>query len=548
MTRHCPHCDEEFVNSSTLKRHNIAMHTEVRPQHRCTTCSTIYARKDALRRHTRTKHTQEQTGMIRCQFCQGNSRKDYFTRHEPTCARKYWVKVCRIAELTKEIRPDRSNETNLHPPVRWNILPDAEPDSAADKGLRVVREIDIDTRLATKAFNHVFRHSMDTEDVTSCLEAIATSFRHNIPIKLGQSLLLQDDPWENLFWLAISVGEYARGEADINHPSVDGFTMMDRACILGAASLIEPFFWRGAVVFGNRSLFYAIQSGSFDTVRFCLALGADPNDYSLNWNRGDNPLTLASSKSGTSHIASLLVEYGAVMSVANGYGETPLHLAAWLADVDRLRVLLAKDSSAGFLAAINEDGKSALHIAIENIDPDIPEDQTIEFVSALLDAGAEVLGLDYLYSAVRVAVLSDCGAILRLVLSREPNSPRKTEYLTEVLAEAVGGEAMDAFEVLIEAGASVDIGILQRALKYGSLEKVELLLNAGARGDSLEHDTLELLFGAARDQEKPGAKGSQHFTWADAMGKCKLLCWYFRDDRRLRRFMSALEFEVEKFR
>lgn len=32
------------------------------------------------------------------------------------------------------------------------------------------------------------------------------------------------------------------------------------------------------------------------------------------------------------------------------------------------------------------------------------------------------------------------------------------------------------------------------------------------------------------------------------MGKCKLLYLRFLDDRHLRRFMDALEFEVENFR
>jgi hypothetical protein len=147
-----------------------------------------------------------------------------------------------------------------------------------------------------------------------------------------------------------------------------------------------------------------------------------------------------------------------------------------------------------------------------------------------------------------VAVYFDCGAILRLLLNREPESPRKTEYLNEALAEAVIEDAMDAFEILVKAGASVDDEMLRMVLEYRSLEKLELFFKAGALADFVEDETLELLFGAARDQQGHGAEGWVNSTWVDAVGKCKLLCLYFPDDRRLRRFMDALEFEVENFR
>lgn len=516
MENPCKHCGKGFATPSSRKRHEKAQHTEkttsLDHKHPCPRCSARFARKETLQRHIGSKHTLKL--MVRCQFCLENFRKDYFDRHESTCAKKYWANVCRIAELTKEIRPDRSNETNLRPPARRRILPDVEPIPVADKGLRVVREIDVDMRLASRAFDFVFFHCAETGDVDSCLEAITASFRHNIPIKRA-------DPAEPLgnatFWdlssLAQDIGEYVRGERDINDRDVEGSTIMDLACTAGAADLIEPLFWEGAV-FSDVSFLDAIESGSSDTVRFCLALGADPNDYPPYWSdRGDSsPLMLASSKSETSHLVSLLIDYGANVYVRNDSWETPLHLAARRADVDLLRVLLARDSSSEFLDATNDERDRALQYAVENIDPDTPEDQAIDFVSALLDAGAEVLGLDYQYSALSHAVVNNRGAMIRLLLNRAPESPRKTKYLKEALMDAVDVEAMDALEILVEAGASVDIGMLQRALKYRSLKEVELLLDAGARGDSLEHDTLELLFGAARDQEKPGAKGSRPFT------------------------------------
>jgi ankyrin repeat protein len=539
--KHCEHCNKDFATPSSLTRHNNSKHTNQNPalarhEHRCPSCDARFARNETLQRHIRSKHTLEL--MERCQFCLKNFRKDYFAPHESRCARKYWAKVCSNAKLTREIQDDQSKEINRRPPVRQNVFPDAE------HGLRVVHEMNVDNYLASRAFKFVFQHFYGISDVESCLEAIAMIFCHSIPIKMCIPEQ-HPDPLKDLYWLAVRVEEYIRGDRDINDPYVYGVTLMDYACSTGATSLIEPLFWRGAE-FGNKSLLYAVRSGSFDTIRFCLALGADPNDYSLDWDYGDSPLMLASSKSETSHLVSLLIDYGANVFVRNDNWKTPLHLAARRADVDLLRVLLARDSSSEFLDATHEEGESALELAIMS-QRRIPKDRVLEFVSALLDAGAEANGTDCqdYACALACAVLFDCGPILRLLLNREPESPRKTEYLNKVLMDAIDVEARDAFEILVEAGASVDDGMLRDALEHRSLELVELLLKAGVPGDPVEHDTLELLFGAARGQQEPGAKC---WEWPDAMGKCKSLCLYFPDDRRLRRFMDALEFEVENFR
>jgi hypothetical protein len=550
--KHCQQCKKDFATPSSHRRHMTAKHadtisTAVRPDHRCLSCDARFARNETLQRHIRSKHTLEL--MVRCQFCLENFRKDYFARHESRCAIRYWAKVCRNSELINEIQDGQCTEINWRPLVRRDMYPDAQLIPATGSILRVVHEIDINVRLASEAFNVAFRHYQKTGNIESCLEAISTSLCLSIPIEPDQCGFRLFDPFVNLYFLAQYIGEYVRGEEEhINAADDKGSLLMHYACIAGAAELIEPLFWRGAE-FGSKSLLYAVRSGSFDTVRFCLTLGADPNDFMVDWDDwGNSPLTLASASPEKSHIASLLIEYGAAVSVANDYGMTPLHLAAKRADVDLLRVLLAKDSSSEFLDDTNDEEQHAVDAAIEGASCGVAEDQALEFVSALLDAGAEANGTDYKHSAMTVAVYFDCGAILRLLLNREPESPRKTEYLNEALAEAVIEDAMDAFEILVKAGASVDDEMLRMVLEYRSLEKLELFFKAGALADFVEDETLELLFGAARDQQGHGAEGWVNSTWADAVGKCKLLCLYFPDDRRLRRFMDALEFEVENFR
>jgi ankyrin repeat protein len=539
MVEHCQHCNKQFVNPSTLKRHNIAIHTGVRHEHRCTSCGTKFAREDALRRHTRTKHTLEL--MERCQFCLENFRKDYFARHKSRCGRKYWAKVCNHTSLTNQIQGGHLNDSNGSAVWR-NISPDAEPVPATESSLRVVREIDIDVRLASEAFDVLFLHCWNTENIESCLEAITTSLRLSVPINTDSpdyDEIPPGDEFNFLAFLAHSSGEVVRGERDTNGGNYEASQAMNAACESGAVDLIEPLFWTGAEL-DEANLFLAIYSGSFYTVRFCLALGADPNHCSLRWYFGYSPLALALNDPGTknSHIACLLIEYGATVFVRGYQEETPLHSAADRADVDFLRVLLAKDSSPAFLDATNNDGQRALDAAVESISSGIAEDRALEFVSALLDAGAEANGVDYQQSALSYAVVHDQGAIIRLLLDREPESPRKTQYLKEALMEAIDFGPDDTVQILVEAGASVDIKTLRIALRYDTLERVRLLLRAGTQAEIVGDDILESLFSAACDQRLSGTQGK--FEWFDAMAKCKLLCQYFPNDQRLHELSASL--------
>jgi hypothetical protein len=525
MLKHCQQCDRDFHNPSSLKRHAIAKHTPIRHEHQCSSCDAKFARKDALQRHISSRHKRDL--MEQCQFCLEPFRKDYSARHEPRCARKYWAKFCRSAELTKEIRDERSNEINRRPPVQRDKSPDAEPIPAVGNDLRIVHEIDIDPRLASRAFDFVFQHCWDTGDVDSCLEAIAISFRHSVPIKFRS--LHPGGPFYYVSWLAIRVAACVRGDTGINEADFAGLTLMDRACSAGAASLVEPLFWRGAE-FGDKSLVYAIRSGSFDTVHFCLALGADPDGFAIRQENmyDGKPLMRASVNPETTHIASLLVEYGATVFMKDAFGNTPLHLAAGRADVDFLRVLLAKDSSSEFLDFIDITGRRALEVAIGSINSGTDEDQVLEFVSALLDAGADTRGFSYRESALCRAVGDRWGAIVRLLLNREPESPRKTEYLNEALMEAFDDDSENVMRILIEAGATVnddDDDMLAHALRYASSGGVELLLKAGARVDLVEDHTWELLVDAACDQRLSGRMVTGH-EWSDAVAKYELLHLY----------------------
>jgi DNA-directed RNA polymerase subunit RPC12/RpoP len=234
MTKHCQHCNTDFVNQSTLTRHNNTKHADKIPafihhEHRCLICGTKFGRKDALRRHNLSTHTLDQKK--RCQFCQVNFRRDYFPRHESTCARKYWAKFCRNADLTKGVRDDQSDEISRRQPIRREMSLDAPLflAKAGDKGLRVVHEIDIDTRLASRAFDFVYVHCGETGDLESLSEAITAGFRHSVPIKPPEGLGVHriNHQFHKLFWLATSVGEYVCGETDINDEDNNRDTLLN---------------------------------------------------------------------------------------------------------------------------------------------------------------------------------------------------------------------------------------------------------------------------------------------------------------------------------
>lgn len=416
---------------------------------------------------------------------------------------------------------------------------------AGDKGLRVVHDIDIDTRLASRAFDFVFVHCAETGHFESLSEAITSSFRHSVPIKPPEGLGVPHTyPLDNLFWLATRVGEYVCGERDLNDEDYYGNILLDHVCTAGAASLLEPLFWRGAD-FNVYSLLQAIRSGSFDTLRFCLALGADPNTSKREKDFYTNPLLVASAESETSHIAALLVEHGADVFVRD-YNklETPLHKAAQRADVELLHVLLAEDSSPDFLDANNDEGYSALEVAIESIhDCGVPQDEVLNFATALLDAGAGADCLDYRLSALDIAVRSECGAIVRLLLDKEPDSTQKTEYLENTLEEAVHEGFENVTRILVEAGATVNDEVLEEALRWTSLEVVELFLKAGARVDRIPDVVLKRLFEAAQDQRLSGRTDADDGLFDHAVAKYELLCLHFPEDERLRDLHSGTGIE-----
>lgn len=524
--KQCKHCNKNLANASSLTRHVIAKHpdktTSPPREHACPHCNAKFPRNETLQRHIGSKHTQER--MERCQFCLKNFRKDYFAQHESGCARKYWTTICRNADLTTNQNQGFQSNGVDGPSVQRDLSPDVQLVPATENSLCVVHEININTRLASKAFNIALDHCEEPGGVEWCLEALTASFCHGIPIEPHPRNISWFGQVNALFRLAESVGECIRGEVDISDEDEDGYTLLDLACQAGAASLLEPLFWRGAK-FHSLSLFSAFRSGSFDTVHFCLALGADPNDFPLEyWD--ESALMRASASPETSHITSLLVEYGANVFVRDADEQTPLHTAAIRADVDLIRVLLAKDSSTEFVSAIDFSGNCALHYAVINTRYRGLPDRALECVSILLDAGADAETLDCNDESILcIAVRFGSEEMVQFLLSEELAIHWGTENLERALWGAVRFDQEATARILMEAGARIDnVIMLEDALRYSTVRAIELLIEAGAPLDLVKGETIKSLTNSAIGE--PGEP-----AWEDAAAKCELLRKHHPDER-----------------
>jgi hypothetical protein len=104
---------------------------------------------------------------------------------------------------------------------------------------------------------------------------------------------------------------------------------------------------------------------------------------------------------------------------------------------------------------------------------------------------------------------------------------------------AIQAQLENVVEILVEAGATVNDGVLGSALRWTTLKRVESLLKAGARVDRIGDVALNCLFDAARDQRLSGRKDAEDESFNDAVAKYELLCLYSPDDGRLRDLHSG---------
>lgn len=612
-------------------------------------------------------------------------------QHRAICARKYWQKIqrhtCAQDSIDLEQNQSRPYFPRLSPPSgleeKYLHSGNNELSEALDKShtLRIVQENTLDGRLAADALTQALWWFVETEDVESYKETLITALRLNISMKNVKPPHKQMNRFRQLYLFATDIDELVRGAIQINDLDYDlGTTILHAACRTGFAELLEPLFWRGACfdvidAHNETPLDSAIWSGDIDTIRFALALGADPNwndplydawaarrhdimtllvEYGADINRvsEDSTLLLAAIEScdfdtvrlalslgagpnlecpllpafftGRQDIMRLLVEYGADVDYVYGdgtilgmamkdevleevrfvlslgadpnvgdpmwemlescvvqgcndcvheditlllmekdvtlltksrYGWTLLHYAADGAHSRLLRAAMDRITSQLVLDGKDESGSNALHYAAGTLGK-VPLEQTLEMVSILLEAGADINAQDSMgATALKIAagkgsvelvqLLLAAGAmigiktngsvcwetalssaayqghstIVGLLLEKTPPTHEDSPSLERALKNAVRGDHGEIVKQLLLFGAGRFAGqFLGLALDESSAEVVQILLDAGARVDQVGPQFLSSLFDAGTEDAQ------EHWDeFFEAPLKCELL-------------------------
>lgn len=267
---------------------------------------------------------------------------------------------------------------------------------------------------------------------------------------------------------------------------------------------------------GQTALSLASRAGQSDAAQALLRLGAEPNSQQDN---GYSPLMWAS-RNGNSELLSLLLEAGADPNHASADTHTCLSLAITSGSLQSVKLLL--DAGAKLARAAGENAETPLMLAAEIANPEI--------VALLLEKGGRTGDVNSLgRSAIWLAARSDCGgciqslakaradldlpdnkgvpplviaankgAVLSLdaLLKSGANQGTKTPDGNTALLAASGAGQVAAAKLLLEAGADIDqrnsLGntALIEATIGNRRDMVRLLLESGADSELRNRDRL----------------------------------------------------------
>lgn len=411
-------------------------------------------------------------------------------QHKGTCASRYWRKVQQLAGSndTLGVPPNQSRLRGPHDPTEEHSShsQDDELLEAREKSctLRFVHEHTVDVKLAADALSSELLRLEETQDVKAYKAALVTAFRLNIPV-IGLSRRpshLRFDRFDSLNNLAVGIDQFIRGKIGINESGVDE-ELFDQACFAGVAELLEPLYWRGASL--DDAAYAAVQSGDLDTLRFALALGAEPESDALfdAWSYGRQDLV------------ALLVESGADINHEYSYGNgcTLLGRAAQGGSLEDVRFVL----SLGADPKISHPISITMQYCEENCMSPSRECGHEDVACLLIEKDADIS--EQCYGGFTVLHYAACRGhvrVLRAVLDRI-TSPSILDARDDdgnaVLHLAVGMEdlvpqhmILEVISMLLEAGADINArnsfgrSALMLATSDGNDEIARLLLDAGA--------------------------------------------------------------------
>lgn len=234
----------------------------------------------------------------------------------------------------------------------------------------------------------------------------------------------------------------------------------------------------------------------------------------LGDNLGNTALTYAT-KNQHPDIIEILREHGASPNVFNKEKEFPIHIAVKNNDFKSADVLVEKISGSSNLNlnAVNADGKTAVHLAVQDNNPaflrflknagadlnkqDIsyitPLSQAVinnkpEMVDSLITLGADINNVnDIGKTALIFAVEQENYPIAISLLNKkaDPNVHASGRDTALEVAVAKQNANPELIKTLIAAGAKLQ-NVLSKAILGGNIEIVKILLDSGAEVSSLE--------------------------------------------------------------
>ena len=224
---------------------------------------------------------------------------------------------------------------------------------------------------------------------------------------------------------------------------------------------------------GQTALSLASRAGQVDAARALLRLGAEPNSQQDN---GYSPLMWAS-RNGSTELLSLLLEAGADPNHASADTQNCLSLAITSGSLQSVKLLL--DAGAKLARPSGEVAETPLMLAAEIANPEI--------VALLLEKDRRVGDVNSLgRSAVWLAARSDCGRCIRSLARAGADLDRPDNKGVPPLVIAASKGALQSLDALLKSGANQGTKApegntaLLAASGAGQVAAAKLLLEAGA--------------------------------------------------------------------
>ncbi len=281
--------------------------------------------------------------------------------------------------------------------------------------------------------------------------------------------------------------------AEIKHPK-RGFTALHKAAGWGRVEVMKLLLERGAHVeaFETRSTTALHEAGTTSSISFLLSQGF--NIEARSSTKGNTPL-LEAAHDGSTRAVELLLNSGADINARNDKGETALHLATFLLNLQdratwgtsrypRLELIKLLLSRGADFTIVDHDGQSLLQKVVQGFDPpDRPTDPRdlaapraslrgdIDAIELLISLGANVGVRDYQGETV-------------LHRAAHEWNPEMIQMLLNAGAD-VEAEKNDGSTPLFE---SVALGPLSRSVWWITAPTMKVLLDAGANINARRND------------------------------------------------------------